>query len=118
MPEQSDPAANPIGTTLVFEDDRVRIWRIEIEPGEVAPFHTHELDYTTVSIEGDIIERMNGDGSIDRIAVQPGNFSRWYQSTQQHSLKNVGTRRFRNVIIELKNRPANFEEAPRRRAQS
>ena len=46
-------AANPIGTDLIYEDERIRVWRIELAPGEVAGFHTHMLDYTTVVVDGD-----------------------------------------------------------------
>jgi quercetin dioxygenase-like cupin family protein len=35
---------NPIGTELVFEDAHVRVWRIVLEPGDEAPWHTHALD--------------------------------------------------------------------------
>lgn len=104
-----DATANPIGTALVYEDEAVRIWRIELEPGEEAAFHTHYLDYTTVEIEGDAIERRDADGTVHRREVEPGRFSRWHMSSRQHSLRNVGARRFRNVIVEVKSLSANFE---------
>ena len=103
---------NPIGTSLLFEDDRVRVWQIVLDPGEEAPAHTHFLDYTSISIEGDVVERPNGDGTVDRLPVTPGAFTRWYKSTPTHSLRNVGTTRFRNVIIELKGVPADFTQRP------
>ncbi len=101
---------NPIGTELVFEDAHVRVWRIVLEPGAEAPWHTHELDYTSISIEGDVIERLNADGTTERIAVRPGAFTRWHQSTQRHALRNVGATRFSNVIVEVKSLPVNFGE--------
>jgi quercetin dioxygenase-like cupin family protein len=97
-----DSATNPIGTELVFEDERVRIWRIELEPGQEAGWHTHHLDYTSVIIEGDVVERPNDDGTVDRIEVTPGAFMRWHQGTLRHALRNAGTKRFRNVIVEIK----------------
>jgi len=103
-----DHASDPIGTELVFEDEHIRVWRIVLEPGEEAPWHTHALDYTSVSIEGDVIERHNADGSVDRHAVQPGAFTRWHQSTERHLLRNVGTKRFANVIVEVKTLPITF----------
>jgi quercetin dioxygenase-like cupin family protein len=108
MQEQGEETANPIGTELVFEDEHVRVWRIVLEPGEEAPMHTHELDYTSVSVEGDVIERLNADGTVDRIAVQPGAFTRWHQSTERHGLRNVGATRFSNVIVEVKSLPVTF----------
>lgn len=99
----TDPRGNPIGTELVFEDEAVRVWRIELEPGQEAAWHTHYLDYTSIVIEGDVVERPNADGTVDRIEVTPGNFMRWHEGTLRHALRNVGTKRFRNVIVEVKN---------------
>ena len=101
-PEQV--AANPIGTQLIFEDDVVRIWQIVLDPGQEAAFHTHELDYTTVTIQSSDLERLNADGSIDRTRSEPGRVMRWYNSTERHGLRNVGTTRFQNVIIEIKDK--------------
>jgi quercetin dioxygenase-like cupin family protein len=100
--------ANPVGTDLLFEDDRVRIWQIALEPGQEAPFHTHHLDYTTITVEGGDLERLNGDGSVDRVKSEAGRVMRWYKSTRTHGLRNVGSTRFRNVIVELKGVPAVF----------
>ena len=76
MTTPAEIEANPIGTELIFEDDCVRIWRIDLEPGGVADFHSHELDYTTVVVEGDVVERPNADGTVDRIELQPGGLMR------------------------------------------
>ena len=46
---------NPIGTELVREDEHVRIWRIVLDPGQEAPWHTHYLDYTSIVVEGLIV---------------------------------------------------------------
>jgi beta-alanine degradation protein BauB len=97
-----DPMENPIGTELIKEDENVRIWRIELEPGEEAPWHTHHLDYTSIVVEGSLLERYNGDGSTDRYEVKPGDIMRLYEGSTRHALKNVGTTRFSNVIIEVK----------------
>jgi beta-alanine degradation protein BauB len=94
--------ANPIGTELIKEDDRVRIWRIVLEPGQVAPWHTHHLDYTSVIIEGSEMERYNEDGSTDRYVALPGSIRRKHEGSLRHSLKNVGSTRYSNVIIEIK----------------
>jgi len=102
--DAADPKGNPIGTELVFEDDSVRIWRIDLAPGEKAGWHTHRLDYTSIVVEGDVVERPNADGSVDRIEVTPGQIMRWNQGTLRHALRNIGAKRFRNVIIEVKGR--------------
>jgi quercetin dioxygenase-like cupin family protein len=107
MADKGD-ASDEVGTRLIAEDEQVRLWSIELEPGEEAPFHTHQLDYTSVVIEGDTIARLNADGSVERLDVQPGAVTRWYQSTRTHGLRNIGTRRFRNIIVEIKGVPITF----------
>lgn len=95
-------ATNPIGTEFVREDEQVRIWRIVLEPGQEAPWHTHHLDYTSIVVEGALLERYNGDGTTDRYEVSPGDTMRLYEGSRKHALKNVGSTRFSNVIIERK----------------
>src|SRR5262249_52715065 len=105
MPDDvADPKGNPIGTELVYEDDSVRVWRIELAPGETAGWHTHYLDYTTVVVEGDLVERPNADGSVDRIEVKPGAIMRWNQGTLRHARKTIGTKTSRIVIVEVRAR--------------
>ena len=42
-----------VGTKLVLENDRVRVWELELEPGGKSDVHRHDLDYLIVQIEGD-----------------------------------------------------------------
>jgi hypothetical protein len=41
---------------------------------------------------------------VDRIEVKPGAIMRWNQGTLRHALRNIGTKTFRNVIVEVKGR--------------
>jgi quercetin dioxygenase-like cupin family protein len=97
-----DPQENPIGTALVFEDHAVRIWRIDLGPGQDAPWHTHVLDYTTVVVQGGIVERENDDGTVDRFELEPGDIMHGKDGTIRHMVRNVGTTTFANVIVEVK----------------
>jgi hypothetical protein len=104
MSDETDPRKNPIVTELMFEDDSVRVWRIELAPGQEAGWLTHYLDYTSIVVEGDVVERPNADGTVDRIQVTPGAIMRWNQGTLRHALRNIGAKTFRNVIVEIKGR--------------
>ena len=42
-------------TRLVWENDRVRIWEMVLEPGERSAVHEHTLDYLLVPLAGDRI---------------------------------------------------------------
>jgi hypothetical protein len=37
-----------IGTELLFENDRIRVWQMVLQPGEESPHHRHEADYVFV----------------------------------------------------------------------
>jgi beta-alanine degradation protein BauB len=34
-----------VGTRLLFENERIRVWDITLEPGERLPFHRHRTSY-------------------------------------------------------------------------
>ena len=57
-------AANPlVGTRLLLEDERIRIWEIRLAPGERLAFHRHVLDYFWTCVSGgDAISR-DGEGN-------------------------------------------------------
>jgi hypothetical protein len=37
-----------IGTELLFENDRIRVWNMVLQPGEESPHHRHGGDYVFV----------------------------------------------------------------------
>jgi hypothetical protein len=57
-------AANPrVGTRLLHEDGRTRVWEIRLAPGERLAFHRHVLDYFWTCVSGgDAISR-DGEGN-------------------------------------------------------
>ena len=34
-----------VGTQVVFEDEKIKVWEFALKPGERTPLHTHELEY-------------------------------------------------------------------------
>jgi hypothetical protein len=55
----ADRVLGEVGTKVIFEDDRVRVWKLELAPGERSAVHRHELDHLLIQVKG------------DRIAVAP-----------------------------------------------
>jgi hypothetical protein len=96
-----------IGTKLVFENDRVRVWDLDLEPGAKSDVHKHDLDYLIVQIDGDRIAAAPepDSGSIYtqyiEVAAQPGKVSYITRGGIETAV-NVGTRRYREIVIELK----------------
>jgi len=98
-------ASPRIGTAELFENDRVKIWDFVLEPGEAVPMHTHARDHVVVVIEGGELEVEWADGSRTRHAPRPGD--RFFGAVgdpvrDTHDARNVGTTRYRNLVIELK----------------
>lgn len=42
-----------IATKLLYENERVRVWELRLEPGEATDLHHHENDYLMIQIAGD-----------------------------------------------------------------
>jgi hypothetical protein len=52
-----------VGTTLLFENERVRIWDITLRPGERIPFHRHRTTYFYRSHAAGLLRVRFSDGS-------------------------------------------------------
>lgn len=106
-----------VGTNVVFEDDKIKVWEFNLEPGEQTPVHTHEMEYVFYVIEGTTLEVFDADNnyltSLDVSAgevvplrlegdelVIVGNESLRVPAT--HSARNAGEKRYREILIEKK----------------
>src|ERR687892_662166 len=96
-----------VGTRVLLENDRVRIWEMDLAPGEESDVHEHTLDYILVQIAGDRIagipqpdtkgpypEYVEGD-------VSPGNVV-YIEKGGIETAKNIGQERYHEILIELK----------------
>ena len=96
-----------VGTKLLLENDRVRVWELDLAPGEKSDVHRHDLDYLLVQIEGDRIAAVPEPDTrgryTDYIEAQamPGTVSYLTRGGIETAV-NVGTRRYREILIELK----------------
>src|SRR3712207_3967595 len=52
-----------VGTELVSEDDRVRVWTIRLKPGERIGFHKHVLDYFWTALNSGRARSNHANGS-------------------------------------------------------
>src|SRR5260370_21709508 len=53
-----------VGTRLLSETDRVRVWEIRLAPGERIGFHRHVLDYFWTAVTAGQAPSHTPDGSI------------------------------------------------------
>lgn len=106
-----------VGTTKVFENDKIIVWEFVLEPGETTPMHTHEHDYIFYVLDGAPLQvfdvagkdlgtldaktgsvfvlRMDGD---DLVGVHDPSV----RVPAEHAAKNVGPTRYREILVETK----------------
>ncbi len=82
-----------VGTELLSENERVRIWIIRLKPGERVGFHRHVLDYFWTSVNGGRGRQHLMDGSTVEYSYAPGETRHeTYRAGEfkVHDLENVG----------------------------
>jgi quercetin dioxygenase-like cupin family protein len=90
----------PIGTTVLFEDDEVRVWKLDLGPGEATPRHEHKHDYAFVVVVGGSTETVNSDGTSEQSTHRRGDVVH-HQAPLVHELRNLGDSRYVEVIVEF-----------------
>ncbi len=96
-----------IANKLLFENERVRIWEMRMPPGEIGPPHRHGLDHILVQIDGDrmaVVPEPDTQGEYQEYLeadVAPGQ-SFFVRRGGVERAKNVGTKTYHEILIELK----------------
>jgi hypothetical protein len=91
-----------IGQRIVLENEHVRIWEINLDPGETIDFHIHFHPYIVISLGGgeNEIETIFGD----RVMTQEplGSLVFMNEMRPVHRLTNRAAVAYRSRLIELK----------------
>jgi hypothetical protein len=98
------PANYTVGTTVLLENERVRVWDITLDPGERMPFHCHRTTYfyrcesggrwRLRTIEGEVLVGEDAPGKVTFHELAPG-------EQLVHELTNVGDAPLRYTTVEL-----------------
>ena len=89
------------GYTVILDNERARVWRLALEPGQTATAITQTAPGLRVVIDGgELVESV--PGKPDRAkAPRSGEFF-WQDAGETRAVRNVGTGRIELVEIELK----------------
>jgi len=97
-----------VATRMLFENDRVRVWEMDLAPGASSDVHEHTVDYLLIQLEGDKIAGIfEADTKgpyppgIVEGEVTPGN-AIYIEKGGIETAKNTGSRRYREILVELK----------------
>ncbi len=108
-----DRVFGDIATRLLFENDRVKVWEMVLEPGERSALHHHQNDYVMIQLGGDRIgaqfepdsnDLFGGANLPDRrieADVMPGVVV-WGGPGGIETAYNPGSETFREIVVELK----------------
>ncbi len=108
-----------VGTTLLSEDDRVRVWIIRLAPGERIGFHRHVLDYFWTCVTGGRGRQHVHDGTTVEYTYRPGETrheSYGHGQFKVHDLENVGDKDMIFMTVEFldsANKPLPIPESVR-----
>jgi mannose-6-phosphate isomerase-like protein (cupin superfamily) len=90
-----------VANHFLFENERVRVWEMLLEPGEASDFHQHELPYLLCILEGDNIDADYEDGRSLNFPLKPGQVV-YVEPGNRETAVNRSSVRFREILIELK----------------
>jgi quercetin dioxygenase-like cupin family protein len=103
--ERADP--NPcVGSRLLSENERVRVWEIRLQPGERIGFHRHVLDYFWTAVSGGRGRQHVHDGTTVEYTYQPGETRHETYAAGEfkvHDLENLGDKEMVFMTIEFLN---------------
>lgn len=93
-----------VGSTLLSENERVRVWIIRLAPGERLGFHRHVLNYFWTSVTGGRGCQHLQDGTTVEYTYQPGETRHESYGLGQykvHDLENLGDKEMVFMTVEF-----------------
>ena len=98
---QDDRPLGNVANKLLFENELVRVWEMNLAPGERSDRHRHDLPYVLCVLEGSRVDaEVEGIGRFE-IPVQPGSVFFVPPGATETAI-NASGQVFREILIELK----------------
>lgn len=82
-----------VGSRLLSENDRVRVWEIRLEPGERWHAHRHVLDYFWTAVNAGTSRQHTFDGTTRDVSYGAGETRHFHFGAGEyllHDIENVG----------------------------
>jgi 3-(3-hydroxy-phenyl)propionate hydroxylase len=98
----ADLELGEIGTSVVFENEHVRVWEVRLEPGQTQTWHKHHHPYLIVGVEGAENRMDFYDGSEPRHMQETPGRVVFRDAGKVHMLTNEGETTYVNRLIEMK----------------
>jgi len=98
------PSNKQLGTSVWFENDRVRVWEVRLGPGERGVFHSHTTNYFWTVVDGSRGLQRFAEGTYvirDYLVGETKYLEHSPEVPLIHDLENVGESMLRFVTVEL-----------------
>jgi beta-alanine degradation protein BauB len=93
-----------LGTRMMLENDRVRVWEHRVPSGGTGPMHLHRRPYLSVVVQGSTGDTLGPDGDVlEHFELAPGT-ALWFADEdlpETHALRNTGDDEILIVTTEL-----------------
>ena len=95
----------PVATRMLFDNDAVRVWEMDLAPGEVCGLHHHTMDYVLFILSGANVGAQSPGGRKMMPFPVKARATYFVPAGGKESAHNMGDTRFFEALFELK-RPA------------
>lgn len=113
-----------VGTVLVSETERVRVWHLTLEPGKRCPFHRHVSPYFWTCHSTGLSRGYTSDGEIKELPLTVGQTQHFIYGEGEfmlHSVENIGETTLLFTTVEFldgPNRPLDVPDRVRLHGQA
>ena len=90
-----------VANEFLFENERVKVWHLLLEPGESSAWHVHDWDYLTVVIDPGSLRVEWEDGFTEDLELPVGQAT-FRKGHGAHRVTNTGSAKYRNALVEIK----------------
>jgi quercetin dioxygenase-like cupin family protein len=98
---RDDRPLGDVANKLLFENELVRVWEMNLAPGERSDRHHHDLPYLLCVLAGSRVDaEVEGHGRVE-LPVQPGSVFFVPPGATETAI-NASREHFREILIELK----------------
>ncbi|MEJ3652965.1 hypothetical protein WEH80_08275 [Actinomycetes bacterium KLBMP 9759] len=90
----------PVGNRVLFENDSIRVWLVDVAAGGELALHLHEDPYLLVNLTDGVLEVHDATGApVERTLT--GETVEWHEAGELHSFTNIGPNRYKNILVEV-----------------
>ena len=103
-----------VANKKLFENEKVIVWEMSLEPGESTGVHTHEHEYFFQVLAGSTLDTTSASGDpLGEFEFETGSTNYLVLEGDElvfgdirvpatHDAKNVGATRYQEILVELK----------------